>query len=159
MNILIDYSKTICETLRMRSAKLGFIKHDDGCTLTLPFDLPADFSTLSDSSPECFIRLRKNGDVRISYCFLKDITEDKVDEVKYTLNKIMNDCQFACLYIDDENDVCCSYDFCLLGNEEEATELFMEIFATLSEIIVISYPYIIAATEQFSLDDIFDSTN
>lgn len=67
--------------------------------------------------------------------------------------------QSACLYIDNENNVCCSYDFRLLGNEEEATELFMEIFSTLSEIIITSYPYIIAATEQFSLDDIFDSTN
>lgn len=159
MNISIDYSKVICEALIMRGADLGFIEQDDGWTITLPFDLPADFSNFFDSTPEWYIRLRENGDICIQYRFLKNIAEDKVDKVNYTLNEIMNDCQFACLYISKENDVCCSYDFRLLGDEEEATSLFMEIFSILSEIIIASYPYIIAATEQFSLDDIFDNTN
>lgn len=159
MNISIDYSKVICEALIMRGAELGFIEQNDGWTLTLPFELPTDFSKIFNSTPEWYIRLRENGDVSIQYCFLKNIADDKIDNVNYTLNEIMNDCQFACLYISKENDVCCSYDFRLLGDEEEATSLFMEIFSILSEIIIASYPYIIAATEQFSLDDIFDNTN
>lgn len=153
----IDYAKLICDALIIRGLNLKFMEQDDGWILSLDFDTPfADkLINLLTYVPELHVRLRSDGDVSMWYCFLKNIQSNKIGEVKNTLNDLMNNYNFVCLYVDDDRDVYCSYDFKLLGTEDIAIAQFLKMFSVWQEIINECYPHVLVATGNVLMSDIF----
>lgn len=62
----------------------------------------------------------RNGDTKIR-CFLaKNVLPENVPTLREAINRLNSEYRFICLSIDEDRDICASYDFILVGDKEVA---------------------------------------
>lgn len=77
----------------------------------------------------------RNGDTKIR-CFLaKNVLPENVSALREAINRLNSEYRFICLSIDEDRDICASYDFILVGDKEVAgrqAAISLELFADIA---------------------------
>ena len=74
------------------------------------------------------------GDTKLRCYLAKEVDERNVPDVKEKINQLNNSYRFVCLSLDDDRDLCSSYDFILFGDEEAAVNQAFTSLVLFSEI-------------------------
>ena len=95
------------------------------------------FAMNSKSLPSIRFRLivDEEGDSKLCSYLTSKVEEDKKDEMLSVLNNFNDRFRFVVLNIDQDDEVCASYDFGLYGDEEAVEEIVFDAIYLVSNII------------------------
>lgn len=153
----INYCETVRKILTDNNFNFNVKDTEKGVVLTFGVSskaLPCINYTLSIST---------DGDTKLRSYIASRIDEAKKDEMLELLNLLNTRFRFVVFNLDEDSDVCVTYDFALYGEEKTISELVLDAIYVVSRIIDQSAPDIMQLnwkkddgnTEFIDSDDIF----
>ncbi len=153
----INYCETVQKILTENNFKYNVKDTEKGVILT--------FGVSSKSLP-CInytLSVSKDGDTKLRSYVASKVDETKMGEMLELLNGLNTRFRFIVFNLDEDNDVCVTYDFALYGDEKTTSELVLDAIYIVSRIIDQSAPDIMQLnwkkdednTEFIDSDDIF----
>ena len=149
----IDYTECVKQALTEADWTFPIKQSDEQAIFTLPMP--------SDNLPYINIIFRTNhiGDSKINCYLARNVAKNKHIDVLRTLNKINNKYRYVSFSLDDDADICASYDFMLFGTVENIGKHALTMIAFAVKVIENALPTILsvvwrdAATDFYGDDD------
>ncbi len=129
MSDKINYVELVQKILTDKEFRYNVKERDKGVAISFGINskvLPGINYTLT---------VDEGGDSKLRSYIATGVDESKVDEMLELLNKINGRYRFTVFNLDDENDVCVTYDFAVYGDEEATANTVLDSIYVVSSII------------------------